>query len=325
MKIAVFSTRSYDREFLQLANRGAHELHFFETHLSLATAALCEGSQGVCAFVNDDLSGPVIDRLCDVGIKLVALRSAGYNHVDLARAKVHGLKIARVPAYSPNAVAEYTVALILSLNRKVHRAYSRVREGNFSLDGLMGFDLTGKTVGVIGLGLIGALVARIMVGFGCRVLACDPALSETDKATLTSLDQLLKESDIITLHCPLTPQTHHLIDTAALQNTKPGLLLINTSRGAVIDTRAVIASLKSRRLGGLALDVYEEEEHLFFEDLSDEIIPDDVFARLLTFPNVLITGHQAFLTKEALAAIARTTIDNITSFEATGQPRHSLT
>lgn len=322
MKISVFSARSYDRHFLDCANRGAHDLRYIEAHLSSETVQLCRDAEAVCVFVNDDLSAPVVDQLADYGVRLIALRSAGYNHVDLARAQLRGLPVARVPAYSPNAVAEHTVALILCLNRKIHRAYNRVREGNFSLQGLMGFDLAGKTVGLVGLGLIGSLVARAMAGFGCEVLAYDPAKTSAPNVEITTLDRLFAQSDIVSMHCPLTPQTRHLINEAALSQMKQGVLLINTSRGAVVETRSVIQALKSGKLGGLALDVYEEEEHLFFEDLSDAIIPDDVFARLLTFPNVLITGHQGFFTEEALTAIAETTIDNISTFQATGRPRH---
>jgi D-lactate dehydrogenase len=269
----------------------------------------------------------VVRRLGEDGVRLVALRSAGFNNVDLATASRHGIAVARVPAYSPHAVAEHTVALILTLNRKVHRAFNRVREGNFSLDGLMGFDLHGKTVGVVGTGRIGAVFARIMTGFGCRVVAHDPRPDpdlETMGVVYLSFEDLLAACDVITLQCPLTPATHHLVDDEAIRRMKPGVMLINTSRGAVVDTTAVIRGLKSGRIGSLGLDVYEEEGDLFFEDLSDRIIPDDVFARLLTFPNVLVTGHQAFFTEEALSAIAVTTIANVTAFEETGAPLHPV-
>jgi D-lactate dehydrogenase len=327
MRVAVFSAKPYDRQFLDRANAGAHELVYFETHLSPETAQLAHGAAAVCAFVNDDLSSTVLDRLAKEGVKLIALRSAGFNQVDLARAGAVGIAVARVPAYSPHAVAEHTIALILALNRKIHRAHNRVREGNFALDGLLGFDLAGKAVGVVGTGLIGAVVVHILAGFKCRILAHDPKANPAcvkDGAIYVPLERLLRESQIVTLHCPLTPATHHLINAARLSDMSRGALLINTSRGAVIDTRAVIAALKSGRLGGLAIDVYEEEADLFFEDLSDKIIPDDLFARLLTFPNVVVTGHQAFFTAEALTAIAQTTIDNITAFEKDGRPLHAV-
>jgi D-lactate dehydrogenase len=265
--------------------------------------------------------------LADTGIRLIALRSAGFNNVDLKAARELGLTVARVPAYSPHAVAEHTIALLLALNRKIHRAYNRVREGNFALDGLLGFDLYGKTVGVVGTGKIGAIVARILMGFGCEVIAVDPYPNEnciSSGVRYVTWEQLCASSDIITLHCPLTPATRHLVDAAALKKMKRGVMLINTSRGAVIDTRAVIDGLKNNTIGNLGLDVYEEEADLFFEDLSEHFIADDVFARLLTFPNVLVTGHQAFFTTEALRNIAETTIANITSFEGTGKPVHEI-
>jgi D-lactate dehydrogenase len=330
MKVAVFSSRQYDRRFLDAANAAAseaHELHYIDAHLTAATAALAADAGAVCAFVNDQLDRPTLQRLAAQGIRLIALRSAGFNHVDLAAARELGLTVARVPAYSPHAVAEHTVALVLSLNRRIHRAYARVREGNFALDGLLGFDLHGRTVGVIGTGTIGIEVARIMRGFGCRVLGSDPdhdAEFEALGGVYVELPVLLAESDIVTLHCPLTPQTRHLVDSHAVARMKPGVMLINTSRGAVIDTRAVIAGLKSGAIGHLGLDVYEEEGDLFFENLSDQMIHDDVFARLLTFPNVLITGHQAFFTAEALTAIAETTIGNMSSFEASGRALHEV-
>lgn len=328
MRVTVFSAKPYDQAFLDRANSGGlHELVYLDTHLSARTAQLARGSEAICAFVNDDLSAGGLDQLSEEGVRLIALRSAGFSHVDLARAETLGMVVARVPAYSPHAVAEHTIALILALNRKIHRAYNRVREGNFSLDGLMGFDLAGKTVGVIGTGLIGEVVVRIMAGFGCRILAYDPKINPSCVALgaiPAPLGRLLKESHIITLHCPLTPASHHLINATTLQQTLPGALLINTSRGAVIDTQAVVDALKTGQIGGLALDVYEEEADLFFEDLSAKFIPDDLFARLLTFPNVVITGHQAFFTTEALTAIAETTIANITAFERDGRPLHEV-
>jgi D-lactate dehydrogenase len=282
------------------------------------TAPLAEGFPAVCAFVNDQLDAEVLNALHDGGTRLIALRSAGFNHVDLARAASLGMRVARVPAYSPYAVAEHAVALILTLNRKLHRAYARVREGNFSLDGLLGFEVHGSTVGIIGTGKIGVAFARIMSGFGCRLLAHDPypnAECEKLGVEYVELPTLFGASDIIALHAPLMPATVHLIDEAALGQMKDGVMLVNTSRGALVDTRAVIDALKSGRLGGLGLDVYEEEEELFFEDFSDQVITDDVFARLLTFPNVVITGHQGFFTTSALQNIADTTVANITAFE----------
>lgn len=329
MKVIFFSTKSYDRRFLTAANDASgsrHELVFFDARLEAGTARLVDASC-VCVFVNDRLDAAALEILAKAGVRLVALRCAGFNNVDLAAARRLGISVARVPAYSPHAVAEHAVAMILSLNRHIHRAYARVREGNFALDGLLGFDLLGRTAGIIGTGRIGLEVARIMSGFGCRVVGHDPAPSTEFEAmggTYMPLRELLCASDIITLHCPLTPETRHVIDRGAVAEMKPGVMLINTSRGAVVDTQAVIQGLKDGRVGYLGLDVYEEEGDLFFEDLSDQVIHDDVFARLLTFPNVLITGHQGFFTEEALEAIAATTIDNITRFEQTGQPIHPV-
>jgi D-lactate dehydrogenase len=275
----------------------------------------------VCVFINDLLDAQTLQILASGGTKLIATRSAGFNHIYLNAAAALGMTVVRVPAYSPYAVAEHTVGLILTLNRKIHRAYNRVREGNFSLDGLMGFDLHNRTVGIIGTGKIGLIVAQILKGFGCNLLAYDLyPTSEAERLGIKYVDLpgLFTSSDIISLHCPLTPQTHHLIDKEALNLMKPGVMLINTSRGALIDTQAVIDALKNRKVGYLGLDVYEQESELFFEDLSDEVIEDDVFQRLLTFPNVLITGHQAFFTEEAIANIADTTLSNITDFELGG-------
>lgn len=317
MRVAVFSTKPYDRQFLTQANEGhGHELVFFESRLGVATAPLAGGCQAVCAFVNDDLSRPVLEALAAGGTRLIALRSAGFNHVDLEAADRLGLTVARVPAYSPHAVAEHAVALILTLNRKTNRAHNRVREGNFSLEGLLGFDLHGKTVGVVGTGKIGRVFARIMWGFGCRVIASDPYPSEEARqwADYVELDTLLAQSDVIALHLPLTPDTYHLIDRAAVSKMRRGVMLINTSRGALVDTQAVIDGLKSGQIGYLGLDVYEEEEELFFQDLSDQVIQDDVLMRLLTFPNVVITGHQAFFTREAMTNIAEATVGNLTAF-----------
>ena len=322
-KVAVFSTKPYDRSFFGSANQAYnHELVFLEPRLTLETAPLAEGFPVICVFVNDQLDRNVLEQLARSGTRLIATRSAGYNHIDLLAADNLGLKVVRVPAYSPYAVAEHTVGLILTLNRKIHRAYNRVRDGNLSLDSLMGFDLHGRVVGIIGTGHIGVVVARIMMGFGCEILAYDPypnPQAEELGVRYLTMKEVVSQSDILTLHCPLTPETYHLIDEGLLEHAKPGLMLINTSRGALLDTLAVIEALKSEKIGYLGMDVYEEEEGLFFEDLSNQVIRDDVFARLLTFPNVIITGHQAFFTQEALERIAHTTLENITTF-ASGKP-----
>lgn len=330
MDVAVFSTRPYDQKFLDpAAQKHGHAITYFEPRLTQQTAPLAAGFPVVCAFVNDKLDGEVLKQLAAGGTRLIALRSAGFNHVDLVAASEFGLTVARVPAYSPHAVAEHTVAMILSLNRKIHRAYNRVREGNFSLDGLLGFDLHGRTVGVVGTGKIGSVVARIMSGFGCVILATDIRPNPECEALgveYVPVSELFARSDIVTLHCPLTPETHHLVDAEMLANVShPDLMLINTSRGALVDTQAVIAALKAGRLGSVGFDVYEEEADLFFEDLSGKVIQDDVFARLLTFPNVLVTGHQAFFTAEAMEGIAATTMENITTFARTGRPVHEVT
>ncbi len=323
MRVAVFSTKPFDRRFLEESNSGfGHDLTFFEPRLTLETTSLAAGFPAVCVFVNDVLDEPVLERLAEGGTTAVALRCAGFNNVNLAAAERLGIKVVRVPAYSPHAVAEYTVGLMLTLNRKIHRAYNRVREGNFSLDGLLGFDLHGRTVGIVGTGQIGALVAGIMTGFGCRVLGYDLRPNpDCEKIGMkyTSLDELLSASDIISLHCPLIPETHHLIDAERISQMKKDVMLINTSRGAVIDTPAVIEGLKKGKIGSLGIDVYEEEAEYFFEDVSQRVIADDVLARLLTFPNVLVTGHQAFFTHEALEAIATTTLHNLQQIEATGR------
>lgn len=272
-------------------------------------------------------SMPPQSRLANQGVRLIALRCAGFNNVDINAAAAAGIQVARVPAYSPEAIAEHTVALILSLNRKTYRAHARVREGNFSLDGLLGFDLKGKTVGIIGVGRIGLALSRILSGFGCHILAHDPVESaklEDLGGHYVSLDELFSSADIVSLHCPLTMHTRHLIDGPAIAKMKPGVMLINTSRGAVLDTKAIIRGLKEGAIGYLGLDVYEEEDSLFFEDMSNRLLLDDIFARLLTFPNVLITGHQGFFTREAMAAIAETTIENITAFETTGRAVHEV-
>lgn len=325
MQALLFSSQHYDQDSFSSA-QGATQLalHFQGARLTEDTAALAEGYEVVCAFINDDLSAPVLTRLKAGGTRLIALRSAGYNHVDLAAAKRLGLTVVRVPAYSPHAVAEHAVALILALNRRLHRAYNRTREGDFSLHGLTGFDLHGKTVGVVGTGQIGLAFARIMAGFGCQLLAYDPYPNpevEALGARYLDLPELLRESRIISLHCPLTPQTRHLINPQSLASLQPGAMLINTGRGALVDTPALIDALKSGQLGYLGLDVYEEEAQIFFEDRSDLPLQDDVLARLLTFPNVIVTAHQAFLTREALAAIAATTLENIARWAA-GNPQN---
>jgi len=328
MRVAVFSTRPYDRASLDRANAAhRHELVYLESRLDASTVVAAAGAQAVCVFVNDRLDAQVIEALHRQGVRMLALRSAGFNHVDLAAAAAFGMLVGRVPEYSPHAVAEHTVALVLTLNRKIHRAHARVREGNFALEGLLGFDLHGRTVGIVGTGRTGGCFARIMAGFGCTLLAFDPTPSPACEALgvrYVPLPELLAQSDVVSLHCPLTPQTRHLIDAEALRTIKRGAMLINTSRGAVLDTRAVIAALKAGALGSLGLDVYEEEADLFFRDLSDEVIHDDVFARLLTFPNVVVTGHQAFFTEDALAAIAQTTLANLDAFESSGRPIHPV-
>lgn len=335
MQTAVFSTRPFERAFLESA-RGAVvggdsvELEFLEAGLSERTAGLAAGMPGVCLFVNDRAGAGVLEKLARGGTRLVALRSAGFNHVDLEAADRLGLTVCRVPAYSPHAVAEHAVALLLALNRRLHRAFGRVREHNFILDGLMGFDVHGKTVGVVGTGKIGACFCRIMLGFGCRVLAYDlkpDGELASAGVSYVDLERIWRESDVVAMHCPLTPQTKHLVGERAVELMKPGAVVVNTSRGAVVDTRAVIAGLKSGKLGGLALDVYEEEGDVFFRDLSDQVLEDDVLARLLTFPNVVMTAHQAFFTREAVEAIARTTMQNLAAFARGGAgavPRENL-
>jgi D-lactate dehydrogenase len=328
MKVAFFGAHSFERKYFDSYNaKKGHTLDYIESHLDENTAALAQGAAAVCVFVNDTVNAAVIAKLANLGVKLIAARSAGFNHIDLEAAKRHHLTVVRVPAYSPYAVAEHTLAMILTLNRKTHRAFNRVREGNFALEGLLGFDLYGKTVGIIGTGKIGAVFAKIMLAFECEVLAHDLAPNNHLKelgVTYLPLKDVLRKSDIVSLHCPLTPATHHLIGAESLAAMKPGAMLINTSRGGLVDTKAVIEALKSRRLGYLGLDVYEEEADLFFEDLSGQVIQDDTFARLLTFPNVLITGHQAFFTEEALRGIAMTTLDNITDFEKTGSSKNQV-
>ena len=316
MQIAIFSTQPYDREYLDRANDGRHELRYFNTNLTTDTADLAKKAAGVCVFVNDDLSAAVIGRLAGYGVRLIALRCAGFNNVDLDAAAEHNLTVVRVPAYSPQAIAEHALALILTLNRKTHKAYNRVREGNFSLARLVGFNLHGKTVGVVGTGRIGRAFCSLLQGFGCTVLAYDKYPdAEAVSAEYVTLDELYTRSDIISLHCPLNEETRHLIDDDALDKMRDGVMLINTSRGGLVDTRAAIRALKQRKLGYLGLDVYEQEEALFFQDHSEVVLGDDQIARLLSFPNVLITAHQGFFTREALTQIAETTITNISAFD----------
>jgi D-lactate dehydrogenase len=327
----VFSSKPYDRDFLERVDRElgfGHELVFYDARLEPATAPLAHGSAAVCAFVNDDLGRQVLSDLAAHGTRLVALRSAGFNNVDLSAAADLGITVTHVPDYSPYAVAEFTIALVLALNRHLSRAYMHVREGNFSLQGLLGFDLHDKTAGIVGTGKIGGIVAQTLIGgFGCRVLAYD--LFPSDRLVqlgveYVDLERLLRESDLVTLHCPLTPETHHLIDERSVAQMKPGVMLINTSRGGLIDTTAVIDGLKSGRIGHLGLDVYEEEARYFYEDYSSRLIDDDALSRLLTFPNVVVTSHQGFFTREALEQIARTTLSNISDFAQGRRPANEV-
>jgi D-lactate dehydrogenase len=321
--IAFFDAKPYDREsFDRQAAGGGFDIRYYQARLGPDTVSLAEGSDAVCAFVNDDLSGPVLDALHAMGTRLIALRCAGFNNVALEKAfgRIH---VTRVPAYSPHAVAEHAAALLLALNRKTHKAYFRTRDGNFALNGLMGSDLHGKTTGIIGTGKIGRVAAGIFRGFGMEVLLSDPYQDPVWAASIGAayapLEEIYRRSDVISLHCPLTPESRHMIGRSAIGMMKPGVILINTSRGGLIDTRDLIQALKEGRIGAAGLDVYEEEDQYFFEDHSGSIIEDDVLARLLTFPNVLLTAHQAFFTKEALEAIARTTLDNVSAFLERGE------
>jgi len=319
LKTAVYSARRYDKTMLAQANVDAgHELRFLEDRLSRETAILAEGCEAVCVFVNDTVDAEVLGILAGQGVRLVATRSTGYNHVDAAAARRLGIAVVRVTDYSPNSVAEFAVGLLLAVNRKIARASVRTREGNFDLDGLMGFDLHGKTVGVIGTGKIGTIFARIMAGFGCTLVGYDryptPAF-EALGGRYIGVDELLACSDVVSLHCPLLEETHHIVNAAALARVKRGCVLVNTSRGGLVDTEAAVQALKTGQLGGLAIDVYEQEASLFFQDLSSTIITDDVIQRLVSFPNVIVTGHQAFFTVEAIGQIMRTTIDSIGAFE----------
>jgi len=324
MKVAFFSTKSYDRQSFEAANANyPHKLTFFEVQLNRDSAMLAAEFPVVCMFVNDIADAATLDILASHGTRLLALRSAGFNTVDLKRAAQLGIKVVRVPAYSPYAVAEHAVGLVLTLNRKLYRAYNRVRDDNFSLEGLIGFDIHGCNIGVIGTGKIGMVFAQIMQGFGCSLLGYDAypnaQFEAIGNARYVPLPELLDKADIVSLHCPLLPETHHLIDAEAISQMKQGVMLINTSRGGLIDTSAVIGGIKSGKIGYLGIDVYEQEDELFFQDMSDTIIQDDTFQLLQSFPNVVITAHQAFLTRNALEGIADTTLSNITDFER-GQP-----
>ena len=313
MKIAVFSTQKYDREFLS-AVPTEHKFVFFEAQLNTDTVNLTQGFDGVCIFVNDHADSEIISELKNNGIKVIALRCAGFNNVDVKSAEKAGIRVVRVPAYSPEAVAEHAVALIMTLNRKTHKAYLRIKENNFSLERLTGFNIYGKTVGVIGTGKIGKAFCKIMLGFGAKVIAYDKFEDDEAKKLgikYVTFEEVLKNSDIISLHCPLTPETKYMIDWEAFANMKDGVMLINTSRGALINTKDAILALKRGKIGYLGIDVYEQEEHLFYKDLSENIIPDDTIARLMSFPNVMMTSHQGFFTKEALTEIAATTVGNI--------------
>jgi D-lactate dehydrogenase len=323
MKIAFFSTKPYDETFFNQVNEHyQHEITYIDARLRRTTSALAQGHDAVCAFVNDKLDRDVLTLLAGYGIKTIALRCAGYNNLDVDAANELGFTVVRVPAYSPYAVAEHAVGLMMTLNRKYHRAFNRVREGNFSLVGLVGFDMHGKTVGVVGTGKIGATLIPILKGFGCKVVAYD-VYQNPDVLAMgvpyVTLDELLAQSDIISLHCPLVESTHHLINAQTLAKTKRGVMIINTSRGGIIQTNELIEGLKTGQVGSVGLDVYEEEESLFFRDLSNTVIQDDVFSRLLTFPNVLVTGHQAFFTDTALSNIADTTLGNLACL-AKGEP-----
>ncbi|MGD9424845.1 2-hydroxyacid dehydrogenase [Pantoea sp. NSTU24] len=319
MKIAVYSTKHYDQKYLEQVNQQfGFELLFFDFLLSENTAKTAVGCDAVCIFVNDDGSRPVLEELAGLGVKAIALRCAGFNNVDLAAAKELGLEVVRVPAYSPEAVAEHTIGLMMTLNRRIHRAYQRTRDANFSLDGLTGFNMYQKTAGVIGTGKIGLATMRILKGFGMRLLAFDPYPSEEARALgaeYVDLKTLFAESHVITLHCPMTPENHHLLNAAAFKQMRDGVMIINTSRGGLIDSQAAIDALKQQKIGALGMDVYENERDLFFEDKSNDVIQDDIFRRLSACHNVLFTGHQAFLTAEALTAISETTLNNLSQLD----------
>ena len=313
MKIAVFSAKRYDREYFDKVNNNRFHIRYFESKLNADTVSLAKGADAVCAFVNDDIGAEVLDKLVELGISIVAMRCAGYNNVDIKSAygRVH---VVHVPAYSPYAVAEHAMGLLLALNRKLHRAYNRTREHNFSLDGLMGMDLHGKTIGIIGTGRIGRVFADICKGFGMRVVAYDPFPVANAPFEYVSVDELCRVSDVISLHCPLTKDTYHIINEDSIAKMKDGVYLINTSRGSLIDSQALMNGLKSGKIGGAGLDVYEEESDFFYEDYSNKILRDDRLAALISMPNVILTSHQAFFTQEAMSAIAATTLDNLWAY-----------
>lgn len=329
MNILFFSTQPYDITYFNQANPGnTHSFRFLEYPLNEDNTALIKDETAVCIFVNDKADAAVIRRLKEKGIRLIALRCAGFNNVDLKAAAEAGIKVVRVPAYSPHAVAEHAVTLLLALNRKIYKSYNRVRDNNFTLSGLEGFDVYGKTVGVIGTGNIGAVFCRIMLGFGCKVLAHDVYNNEAlmkAGVTYVSPETIMREADIISLHCPLTPDTRHLINAHTIQQMKRGVVLINTSRGGLVDTKAVVEALKDGHIGALGIDVYEQEEQLFFQNFSGTIVQDDVLSRLTTFPNVLVTAHQGFFTREALTQIAETTLANVTAFEKNEPLKNEIT
>ncbi|MBS3805454.1 MAG: 2-hydroxyacid dehydrogenase [Oleiphilaceae bacterium] len=329
VRIAMFSTKSYEKPRFAALVPDNMSVTYQEARLTTKTTSLAVGHDVVCCFTHDQVDAQAIASLADAGIRLIALRSAGFNNVDLRAAENHGIPVVRVPAYSPFAVAEHAMALVLCLNRKIHKAHNRVRELNFSLEGLEGFDLHGKTFGIVGTGEIGEKMARIAHGFGCRVIAYSKEKSQElmkeGWVEYVDFDRVLRESDVLSLHVPLTPETDHLLDAQAFERIKPGAMLINTGRGALIDASALVTALKKGQIGSAGLDVYEEEEGVFFEDLSDKVLQDDVLARLLTFNNVLITSHQAFLTREALDNIASTTVDNIRAFFESGETRNAVT
>ncbi|OLQ74896.1 lactate dehydrogenase [Photobacterium proteolyticum] len=320
MKVAVFSTKKYDQKSFEIINDNyQHELTYFDFRLTVQTAKMAQGFEAVCAFVNDDLSQPVLEALANNGIRLIAMRCAGFDKVDLEAAKQLGIQVVRVPAYSPEAIAEHTLGLMLSLNRRIHRAYQRTRDANFSLEGLTGFNFHGKTVGVIGTGKIGIATIRILKGLGMNILAYDPYENPVAielGVTYTSLDEIYRQSDVITLHCPMTQENHHMLNADAFAKMRDGVMIVNTSRGELLNSKDAIEALKSSKIGSLGIDVYENEKDLFFEDKSNDVIKDDVFRRLSACHNVLFTGHQAFLTEEALGNIADTTLNNITQYAA---------
>ncbi|MCL4119050.1 UNVERIFIED_CONTAM: hypothetical protein GTU68_034694, partial [Idotea baltica] len=328
VKVAVFSTQPYDQEYFERFKASYNfSFTYYETSLNRDTANLASGFDVVCMFVNDKADRETIEIIANNGIKLIALRCAGYNNVDLDAAETKGLRVMRVPAYSPEAVAEHAIALVLTLNRKTHKAYNRIRESNFSLNKLIGFNLHGKTVGVVGTGKIGAAFCKIIKGFGCQVVGFDPYESEeltNQGLEYKPLDQVLKQADIISLHCPLTPETKHIINKESIGLMKDGVMIINTSRGALINTTDIIAGLISQKIGYLGIDVYEQEENLFFKDLSESIIQDDLILRLISFPNVLMTSHQAYFTREAMEEITITTLNNIRDFHAKVASKNQL-